>query len=33
MTEEIRIIPNSALEGGPTTAGMTRRTAVLGDDV
>jgi uncharacterized RmlC-like cupin family protein len=33
MTEEIRIIPNSALEGGPATAGMTRRTAVLSDDV
>lgn len=31
MTEEIRIVPNGSLEGGPATPGMSRRTAV-GDD-
>jgi len=33
MTEEIRIVPNSLLESGPPTAGMTRKTAIAGDDV
>jgi uncharacterized RmlC-like cupin family protein len=33
VTEEIRIVPNGALESGPSTGGMTRKTAVAGDDV
>ena len=33
MTEEIRIVPNGELETGPPTAGMTRKTAVAGEDV
>jgi uncharacterized RmlC-like cupin family protein len=31
MPEEIRIFRNDGLEGGPPTAGMTRRTALAGD--
>jgi uncharacterized RmlC-like cupin family protein len=33
VTEEIRIVPNGALESGPSTGGMTRKTAVAGDDI
>ncbi len=33
MTEPIRIVPGGALESGPPTAGMTRKTAVAGDDM
>ncbi len=32
MTEPIRIVHNDALESGPPTAGMTRKTAVAGED-
>jgi uncharacterized RmlC-like cupin family protein len=32
MTEEIRVFPNAALESGPPTAGMVRKTALAGDD-
>jgi hypothetical protein len=33
MAEEIRIVSSAELESGPPTGGMTRKTAVAGDDV
>lgn len=33
MPEDIRIVPSGALESGPSTGGMTRKTAVAGEDV
>jgi uncharacterized RmlC-like cupin family protein len=33
LADEIRIVHSGELEAGPTTAGMTRKTAVAGDEV
>jgi uncharacterized RmlC-like cupin family protein len=33
MAESIRIVSKDALEGGPPTAGMARKTAIAGEDV
>jgi uncharacterized RmlC-like cupin family protein len=32
MPDKIRIVPSGDLESGPPTAGMTRKTAVTGED-
>ncbi len=33
MSDEIRIVPNGSMESGPPTAGMSRKTAIAGDNV